>query len=72
MEILQSEGMNETIQWPAGEFTIQAAVELNRALPEAAVREQLARAIAAKAVVQTTKGDRKTKGKFQAVKPAQP
>lgn len=61
--------MNETIQWPAGEFTIQELVELNRGLPEATVRQKLAAATKAKAVVQTQKGDHKIKGKFQVVKP---
>lgn len=69
--MFQSEAdMSEPIQWPAGEFTIQDAVQANPKLPEAVVREKLAQAIAAKAIVQTQKGDRKVKGKFQVVPPA--
>ncbi len=59
--------MNETIQWPSGEFTIQAAVALNPALTEAVVRKQLSSALAAKTIVQTRKGDGKIQGAFQAV-----
>ena len=59
--------MSDTIQWPAGEFTIQAAVELNAAVPEALVRKKLAAATAAKKIVQTQKGDKKIKGKFKVV-----
>ena len=62
--------MNETIQWPDGEFTIQEAVELNRGLPEAVVRQKLSALMQAKAIVQTQKGNQKVKGKFQVVKPA--
>jgi len=62
--------MTKSIQWPDGEFTLQAAVELNAGIPEAEVRKKLADGIAAKAIVQTQKGDRKIKGKFQCVKPA--
>ena len=62
--------MNETIQWPPGEFTIEEAVRLNAALPQAAVRKKLSAALAAKAMVQMQKGNGKIKGKFQAVKPA--
>lgn len=62
--------MEQTIQWPAGEFTIQEAIELNSALPQLTVREKLSQAIAAKAIVQTQKGNQKIKGKFQVVKPA--
>jgi hypothetical protein len=60
--------MSDTIQWPDGEFTIQAAVELNSAQPETLVRKKLAEATAAKKIVQTQKGDKKIKGKFQVVK----
>jgi len=60
--------MNETIPWPAGEFTIQEAFALNPTLSQAEVREKLAAAIAAKKIVQTRKGDRKNKGKFQVAK----
>ncbi len=60
--------MSDTIQWPDGEFTIQAAVELNSAQPETLVRKKLAEATAAKKIVQTQKGDKKIKGKFKAVK----
>lgn len=59
--------MTDTIQWPTGEFTLQAVVDLNRALPEKIVRQKLAAAIAAKGIVQTHKGDKKTKGKFKAL-----
>ncbi len=62
--------MNETIQWPSGEFTLPAAVALNRALPEAAVRKKLSAALAAKTVVQTRKGDGKIPGTFQVVQAA--
>ncbi|MEI8289055.1 MAG: hypothetical protein WCH99_06240 [Verrucomicrobiota bacterium] len=61
--------MNETIQWPPGEFTINEAVSLNPAYPQATVRKKLSAALAAKAIVQTQKGNKKIKGKFQAVKP---
>ena len=60
--------MSETIQWPGGEFTIEAAVQLNSALPEALVRKKLSAEISAKRIIQTQKGDHKQKGKFQAVK----
>jgi len=64
--------MIRTIQWPGGEFTLQAAVDLNAGVPQAEIRKKLAEGIAAKSIVQTQKGDRKIKGKFQAVKPARP
>jgi hypothetical protein len=56
--------MNEPIQWPRGEFTIQDAVSFNPALPQASVRKKLSDAIAAKKIVQTQKGNGKIKGKF--------
>ena len=59
--------MTKTIQWPAGEFTLQAAVDLNAGVPQAEVRKKLAEVIAAKSIVQTQKGDGKIKGKFQVV-----
>ncbi len=59
--------MNETINWPKGEFTIEELVSLNPAFPQAVVRKKLSEAMAAKTVIQTQKGDRKIKGKFQAV-----
>jgi hypothetical protein len=62
--------MTEIIQWPPGEFTIQAVVDLNRALPEKTVRKKLAEAIKAKGIVQTKKGDQRTKGQFKVVKRA--
>lgn len=62
--------MNDTIQWPGEEFTIQELIELNRGLPETTVRQKLAAATKAKAVIQTLKGNHKIKGKFQVVKPA--
>jgi hypothetical protein len=64
--------MTKTIQWPDGEFTLQAAVDFNAGVSEADVRKKLAEGIAAKSIVQTQKGDRKIKGKFQAVKPGGP
>ena len=60
--------MNEMIQWPNGEFTIQEAIEANRGVAEAVVRQKLSAAMAAKAIVQTQKGNQKVKGKFQVVK----
>jgi hypothetical protein len=60
--------MTETIQWPSGEFTVQAAVDLNSTLTEAVVRKKLSAAMAAKAIAQTQKGDKKIKGKFKVVK----
>ena len=62
--------MNKTIQWPAGDFTLPAAVSLNPASTEAAVRKQLSTALAAKTIVQTRKGDGKIPGTFQVVKAA--
>ena len=62
--------MTETIQWPAGEFTLQTLVEQHRALAEKVVRQKLADAISAKAVVQTKKGDKKVKGQFKVIKPS--
>ena len=59
--------MNEAIQWPGGDFTIQQALELNPAIPQAVVRAKLADAIAAKSITRTKKGDGKTKGTFQVV-----
>jgi hypothetical protein len=64
--------MNELINWPVGEFTIEEAVSLNPAFPQAVVRKKLSDGIAAKAIVQTQKGDRKIKGKFQVATPASP
>jgi hypothetical protein len=64
--------MTKTFQWPAGEFTLQAAVDLNAGIPQAEIRKKLAEEIAAKTIVQTQKGDGKIKGKFQVVKPARP
>ena len=57
--------MNETIQWPGGDFTIQEAVDLNPAVPQAAVRKQLAEAMAAKTIIQTKKGMEKSKASFR-------
>ena len=62
--------MNEAIQWPGGDFTIQEAVDLNPTIPQAAVRKKLADEMAAKKIVQTKKGDGKVKGTFQVAKPA--
>ncbi|HEV2695727.1 MAG TPA: hypothetical protein VG347_22760 [Verrucomicrobiae bacterium] len=61
--------MSETIQWPEGDFTLQQAVDSNSAVPQAVVRKKLADAMAAKAIIQTKKGDAKIKGQFQVVKP---
>ena len=60
--------MNEIIQWPAGDFTLPAAVALNPALPQATVRQKLSAALAAKTIVQTRKGDGKIPGTFKVVK----
>jgi hypothetical protein len=60
--------MNEPIKWPSGEFTLPAAVALNRTVPEAEVRKALAAALAAKTIVQTRKGDKKVQGTFEVVK----
>ena len=62
--------MTNTIQWPGGEFTLQAAVDVNTGVPQGEVRKKLADGIAAKTIVQTQKGDGKIKGKFQVVKHA--
>lgn len=62
--------MNDLIQWPSGDFTLQQAVDLNPAVPEVILRKKLADALAAKIVAQTKKGDGKVKGTFQVVKPA--
>ena len=59
--------MSETINWPKGEFTIEELASLNPAFPQAVVRKKLSDAMAAKAIVQTQKGDGKKKGKFQVV-----
>ena len=56
--------MNETINWPRGEFTIEEAMSLNPAFPQATVRKKLSDALAAKAITQTQKGNGKIKGKF--------
>jgi len=60
--------MTNTIRWPAGEFTLQAAVDLNAGVPQAEVRKKLADGITAKKIIQTQKGDGKIKGQFQVVK----
>ena len=57
--------MNDTLNWPTGEFTLQAAVEQNSHLTEAVVRKKLSAATLAKQVVQTKKGDAKSKGLFR-------
>jgi hypothetical protein len=62
--------MNETINWPAGEFTLQTLLALNPAFPQATVRKNLSAAISAKRIVQTRKGDGKIQGAFQVVKVA--
>ena len=62
--------MTKTIQWPDGEFTLPAAVDLNAGIPQAEIRKKLAEGIAAKSIVQTQKGDGKIKGKFHVVKSA--
>ena len=64
--------MTKTIQWPGGEFTVQAAVDFNPSVPQAEVRKKLAEAIAAKTIAQTQKGDGRIKGKFQVVKASLP
>ena len=60
--------MEQTIHWPDGEFTLDAAVALNPALPQAVVRKKLSDAMAAKKIIQTRKGNGKIKGAFQRVK----
>ena len=60
--------MTNSIRWPEGEFTLQAAVELNAGIPQAEVRKKLADGIAAKKIIQTQKGDGKIKGKFSVAK----
>jgi len=59
--------MTKTIQWPDGEFTLPAAVNLNADMTQAEVRKKLADGIAAKTICQTQKGDGKIKGKFKVV-----
>ena len=59
--------MNDNLNWPSGEFTLQAAVEQNSHLTEAVVRKKLSAAMLAKQVVQTKKGGAKIKGLFQVV-----
>jgi len=61
--------MSTLIQWPDGEFTIQEAIQANRGLTEVLLRKKLSAAMAAKAIVQTQKGNHKIKGRFQVVKP---
>ena len=61
--------MSETINWPNNEFTLAEIVSLNPAFPEAVIRKKLSAALAAKAVIQTQKGNDKVKGKFKTVKP---
>jgi hypothetical protein len=60
--------MTNSIRWPDGEFTLQAALDLNAAVLQADVRKKLADGIAAKQIIQTQKGDGKVPGKFQRVK----
>ena len=60
--------MSENINWPPGEFTIQAAVACNPKLPPAEVRKKLSAAMAAKKIVQTRKGNGKVQGAFQVAK----
>lgn len=62
--------MSETIRWPNGEFTIQEAIEANPGVSEAVVRRELSAAMAAKAIIQTQKGNQSIRGKFQLVKAA--
>ena len=60
--------MNETMNWPKGEFTIEELASLNPAFPQAVVRKKLSAAVNAKAIVQTQKGNQKVKGMFQVTK----
>ncbi len=60
--------MTKPIQWPTGDFTLQAAVDLNAGIPQAEIRKKLAADIAAKTMVQTQKGNGKVKGQFRVVK----
>ena len=62
--------MNETMNWPKGEFTIEELASLNPAFPQAVVRKKLSAAVNAKAIVQTQKGNQKVKGMFQVTKSA--
>jgi hypothetical protein len=62
--------MNEIINWPSGEFTVQTLTALNPAFPQPVLRKKLSAAIAAKTIVQTRKGDGKIQGAFQVVKAA--
>lgn len=66
--------MTKNIQWPEGEFTLEAAVQLNPNSPEALIRQKLGEATKAKKIIQTQKGDKKIKGKFKVVtaSPQQP
>ncbi len=61
--------MIDTIRWPEGEWTLPAALALNAGVPQAEVRKKLSAALAAKAIIQTQKGDGKIPGKFATVKP---
>ena len=58
----------QSIQWPAEVFTLPAALALNPAVPQLAVRKKLSAAIAAKTIVQVQKGNGKIQGTFQVVK----
>ncbi len=60
--------MTKPIQWPDGDFTIQAAVDLNAGVSQAEVRKKLAADIAAKILIQTQKGNGKIKGLFRVAK----
>ena len=62
--------MTNAIRWPAGEFTLQAAIDLNAGIPQAEIRKKLADSLAANKVIQTQKGDGKIKGKFSTVNSA--
>jgi hypothetical protein len=60
--------MTNTIQWPAGEFSLTVAMDLNAGVPPVEIRKKLAEGLASKTIIQTQKGDGKIKGKFQVVK----
>jgi hypothetical protein len=57
--------MNKPIHWPPGDFTIQAAIDLNSHVPQSEVRSKLSEGLADKTIVQTQKGNGKIKGKFR-------
>lgn len=61
--------MNQNIHWPDKTFSLQNAIEANRGIPEAEIRKELAKALAAKVLIQTLKGNHRVKGQFRLVVP---